>query len=139
MGAARSRAPGGAPGARRWHPRDRVVHRPDDRAIVRQQQVGDPAEPLERLLRGQAHRLLGEVAAGADDRPAARLDEEMVQRRVGQHHAEPGVPGRDRGSGQRRICTPAEEQDRRRLGDEDPRSHRRRARRSGAPPRGWRT
>ena len=67
---------------------DRVVERSRDAPVVIQEQVGDGAEPLPRGLGPGAQRLVAEVAAGGDQRPPDREQEQVVQRRVGQHHAE---------------------------------------------------
>ena len=76
---------------------DRVVHRADDRPIVRQQQVRDRAETLLGVLDRNGHRLIREVSAGANDRPPQGRHQQMVQRRVGQHDAEIRIAGSHRG------------------------------------------
>ena len=64
---------------------DGIVHRPHDRAIVDQEQIGDglrgtgilpvvfelpqTAEALQGVVDLDGHRFLGEIAAGANQRP----------------------------------------------------------------------
>ncbi len=64
--------------------RHRVVVAGADLAVVGQERVGDTRQPLQRLgvVRGQ--RFVGKVAARQDDRPAQALEQQVVQRRVGQ-------------------------------------------------------
>ena len=45
------------------------------------------------------HRLFGEIAAGADHRPPDGRHQQVVQRRVGQHHAQVRIAGSDAGEG----------------------------------------
>ena len=95
-GAARSRARGAARARGPSTTRDdRVVDVPDDRAVVDEEEVGDAAEPRERLALVDADRLVGEVAARRDDREAELAHQQMMQRRIRQHHAEvAGCPAR---------------------------------------------
>ncbi len=71
---------------------DRVVGAHVDRAIVHEKRVGDRAEALERVLVLVRDRLLRSVPARHHQRRhAARGDvchQQVVQRRVGEHHAE---------------------------------------------------
>ncbi len=97
----------------------RVVDRPHDRPIVDEEQVGDVAEPRERLVVVDADRLLGEVAARADERARRGLGEQSACSGVdGSIDAEPRVAGRDRGRDRRtagrRRPPAADQQDRRR-------------------------
>ena len=75
-------------------PGDRIIDRADNRPVVRQEHVGDGTQALQRVGRADRHGLLGEIAARADDRPAGGFQEQMVQRRVGQHHAQVRVARR---------------------------------------------
>ena len=121
---------GAKPRARRKHLRtvgpdadDRIVHRPHDRPIVGQQHVGDRAQSAARAsLDRDRHRLLGEIAAGANQRPRDGRHQQVVQRRVGQHHAQIRIAGGDAGNGgeeraervqQRETGTPPQQDDRR--------------------------
>ena len=54
----------------RDHARHRVVAAVLDLAVVGEEEVGDAAEPLERLVVARRHRLLREVARGHDERAA---------------------------------------------------------------------
>ena len=67
--------------------------------------IGDAAQPFQRLGFVGDDRLVAAVAAGRDDRKAKLAQQQMMQRRIGQHDAEPGIAGRDAGRDQRR--TPA--------------------------------
>ncbi len=90
---------------------DRVLAAPVDRAVVAQERIGDPAEPLACLVVVVRDRLVGAVAARHHERSAEVADQQVVQRCVGKHHAEPGIAGRD-GAGDRRAVPPAQEHDR---------------------------
>ena len=46
------------------------------------------AEPMQGVVDLDGHRFLGEIAAGANQRPRDGFHQQVVQRRVGQHHAE---------------------------------------------------
>ena len=67
---------------------DRVVGARRDRAVVDEEGVGDAAEPLARVVVGERDRLVGHVPARQHERHARVHEQEVVQRRVGQHHAE---------------------------------------------------
>ena len=69
-----------------------VVARPD-LPVVDEEAVGEPGEPRERVLVVGRQRLVGQVAGGQDDRAADRLEQEVVERRVGQEHAQAPVAG----------------------------------------------
>ncbi len=90
---------------------DRVLAAPVDRAVVGEERVGDPTEPLARILVVERDRLVRAVAAGEHERPAQVCAKQMVERRVGQHQAEPRCPGCDRWS-DGRPPAPAHEHDR---------------------------
>ena len=68
-------------------------------------------EPLVRLVVVVGDRLVGAVAARQHERPAEVGEQEVVERRVREHHAEPGAAGRD-GCRDRRAVAPAQEHDR---------------------------
>ena len=73
--AGRSRASGagrGAPRRRRDHAHDRVVGAGLDRPVVDEEQVGDPRQPLERVVVAVGDRLVGHVAAGHHQRQRRR-------------------------------------------------------------------
>ena len=78
------------------HQRDGVVVARGDLAVVHQVRVGDRRQPVD-LLPALDDRLLGEVAAGHDQRPPGRAQQQDVQRRVRQHRAEVPLAGRDLG------------------------------------------
>ena len=75
---------------------DRVLAAAVDRAVVGEEGVGDPAQPLAGLVVVERDRLVGAVAARHHERPAEVVAEQVVERGVGEHHAEPRDPGRDR-------------------------------------------
>ena len=85
--------------------------RVSNRAVVEQEQVGDPAEALERVLVAVGDRLVGDVAAGHHERLARVRQQQVVKRRVGQHHAEVRRQRR-RGVRHRRVRPAAHEHDR---------------------------
>ena len=80
-----------------------------DRAVVEEEEVGDPAEPLERVVVAVGDRLVGDVAARHHQRHAGVGEQQHVQRRVGEHHAEVGRDGATDGAtgaaGRRRATT----------------------------------
>ena len=78
-------------------PQHRVVRPRVDRAVVDQDEVGDGAEPLGHLLVAVHDGLVGDVPARHDEDRADVGQEQVVQRRVGQHHAEVGRARGDRG------------------------------------------
>ena len=74
----------------------RIVHAPRDGPLPDQEGVGDAGEPLERVLVFVSDRLAGAVGAGHHQHfRSARGKQQMMQRRVGQHHAEFVVVRRD--------------------------------------------
>ena len=77
--------------------RHRIVHGPDDRPIVDKEQIRDPAQPLQASCSSDDDRFVAEIAAGGDDRETELPHQQMMQRRIGQHGAEPGIARRDRG------------------------------------------
>ncbi|MPM87853.1 hypothetical protein SDC9_134953 [bioreactor metagenome] len=78
------------------HDADAVVHAPDNRAIVRQHRVGKADKPRLRVLVPKQHRPVGDVAARHHQR-GERLQQQAVQRRIRQHHAEAVVLRRNGG------------------------------------------
>ena len=74
-------------------PSRRCASRSGGRAAGR---VGDAAEPLARFLVAIGDRLVGHVAARHHQRLAGVGQQQVVQRRVGQHHAELARARRDR-------------------------------------------
>ena len=81
---------------REAHADDGVLAAAVDRAVVGEEGVGDVAEPLARFVVGDRDGLVGAVAARQHERPARVGHEEMVERRVGEHHAELRRPRRHR-------------------------------------------
>ncbi len=74
---------------------DGIIHVPDDGAVVDQEEVGDVAEAFEGFVFIGADRFVAEVAAGGHDGEAEPGEEQVMERRVGEHHAEVGVAGGD--------------------------------------------
>ncbi len=73
----------------------RVVIARVDLAIVQEKSVGDRSEAQHGLVVVLRDRLLAHVAAGHDERHRHRAHEEVMQRRVRQHHTEFRHPWRD--------------------------------------------
>jgi hypothetical protein len=76
------------------HPGHGVVDAIDDVAVVEQPIIGDPCELQPRLVIADALRLVGEIAARQHDRPMDAFEQQVVERRVGQHKAEHALAGR---------------------------------------------
>ncbi len=74
------------------HAHDRVVGPRLDRAVVQEEEVGDGGEPVARVLVAVGDRLVGGVAARHHERLPHAREQEVVERRVGEHHAQ--VPRR---------------------------------------------
>jgi hypothetical protein len=91
--------------------RDRVVDPGLDRAVVQQEDVGDPREPLQRVVVAERDRLVADVAARQHERHAGVAEQQVVQRRVGEHHAQFRHAGRDP-VGDRRARGPRRQHDR---------------------------
>ena len=68
--------------------RDRVIDGANDRAIVRQPEIGDLRQPRQRLGLVDAEGLLRAVSAGADQRAPGGAGQEIMQRRARQHETE---------------------------------------------------
>ena len=67
----------------------RIVRAHVDIAIVRQEPVGHAREPLERFRVRHHDGFFAQVAAGHHQRIVRRArEQQVVQRRIGQHHAE---------------------------------------------------
>ena len=75
---------------------DRVVGARADRAVVHEDVVGDARQALDRVVVAVGDRLVGDVAAGHHQRRRGVGRQQVVQRRVGQHHAELGAARRHR-------------------------------------------
>ena len=107
--AAHSLARGAERSAPARHAHHRVVAGPRDRAVVHQEDVGDLIQPLAGLIVVDGDRLVAAIAAGGDDREGTLGHQQMVQRRIGKHHAQVGRGlrhvGRDPRSGFRRSST----------------------------------
>ena len=88
-----------------------------DRAIVHEEAIGDAAKALHRFSAVGTDGLLAQVAACRDHGEPRRVQEKMMQRRVGEHHAEIRVAGSD-ALGDRRAGAFAEQHDRRLRGGE---------------------
>ena len=80
----------------RDHPHDGVVGARLDRAVVQEEEVGDVGEPRARVVVLVGDRLVGDVAAGHHERLPNVIHQQVVERRVRQHHAELRRAGRHR-------------------------------------------
>ena len=92
---------------------DRIIYVPDNRAVMDQEEVGDAVEALQRLALIGAERLVAEVPASGHNRKVELAQQQVMQRRVGQHHPEVRIPRGD-GHGQWRCVDrelPAAKQD----------------------------
>ena len=95
---ARNRASAAAPaGGPRPTRDDGVVGARLDRPVVEQEQVRDVRQPLAGVLVAVRDRLVGDVAAGQHERRAGVGQQQVMERRVGQHHAELRRPRRGGG------------------------------------------
>ena len=97
--------------------RDRVVVPRPDLAVVDQEAVGETRQAGQRVGVVGGQRLVGQVAGGEHDRPADVRHEHVVERRIGQEHAQPAVArGHGLGEGRGRpgpgIAPGLEEHDR---------------------------
>ncbi len=93
------------------HGRHAVVHVTSDRAVVDEKALGDRAEPLDGLSFVGADGLLRQVAARGDEWEIDAAQQQVMQRRVGQHHAQIGVARRHVGVN-RCVLTPRQQHDR---------------------------
>ena len=88
----------------------RIVGAGHDRPVMGDDEIGDAGEPLHRVIVVDHQRLAARIGAGGDQRrgqrpraPAGvgrasrkRMEEQMMHRRIGQHHADAREPWRDR-------------------------------------------
>src|ERR1700730_3861690 len=77
----------------RWaedaHPNDRVIHAASDGAVADNKAVGDPGELVERVLVSVGDGFARPIRAGHDqDFGGSGGEQQIMQRSVGQHHAE---------------------------------------------------
>jgi hypothetical protein len=79
------------------HPHDGIVHGANNGAIMHQEQICHRAKLVARLGLLQAHGLLGQVAAGADQGSAKVSEEKNVEGSVGKENSQPGIPRGNRG------------------------------------------
>jgi hypothetical protein len=75
---------------------DRVIDARQDLAVVEQEDVCDPAETPERLVVTHGDWLVAQIAARHNERATHGIEEEMMERCVGEHHAHPVEAGRHR-------------------------------------------
>ena len=122
-------------GPARDHARDRVVAAVLDLAVVGQEEVGDAAEPGERLAVLHRHRLVRQVPRGHHQRPPRGLEQQVVERRVGEDQADERIAGRDLGGEAGGGPSPHEDDRALDRGEQAP-PRRRRAAPGPAPPRG---
>ena len=90
---------------------DGVLAAPVDRPVVREECVRDAGEPAAGLVVMKGDRLVGEVSARHHERTAEVAIEEVVERRIREHHAEPRRRGGD-GLGDEGSRHAAEQDDR---------------------------
>ncbi len=62
---------------------------------MHQEEIGNRGQPFEGFNLARNDRLAGDVAAGRNNRKAELPHQQMMDRRVGQQHAEPRIAGRD--------------------------------------------
>ena len=84
--------------------RDRIVDPARDLALADQEGIRDAAQRRERVAVFERDRFVGTVGTGRDDGARrTRVEQEVVQRSVGQHDTEFAVVGRDAGKRNARI------------------------------------
>ena len=108
------------PAATRRH---RVVAPDVDRPVVEQECVGDVREPAEGVGIVRRDGLLAPVPAGHDQRresPVWRVEQQVMQRGVRQHHAEPPQARGHRGRDSAGRARPKEHDGPRRRGEQPP-------------------
>jgi putative intracellular protease/amidase len=71
---------------------------PNDWSIMNEEIVGDARQPLKRLALINADGLIATITAGGNNGKAELTHEQMMQRRVRQHHAVTGIARSDRGA-----------------------------------------
>src|SRR5215510_6725542 len=69
-------------------PRYRVVAADLDRAIVSQKEIRNAAQPVHGVAIFEGDRLVAPIPTRHDQREVDSSEEQMLERRVGQHHAE---------------------------------------------------
>ena len=83
------------------HAHHRIISGSMDRPVVAQHAIHEVRQSLQRVAVGIRDRFVSTVSGGEDQRP--RVHEEVVQRRVGEHHADRGLTwgngGRESGLG----------------------------------------
>ncbi len=78
------------------HGHDRIVDPPCNRALADQQCVGDARQALAGVVVAVGNRFAGTIGAGQHQRTGcAGREQQMMQRRIGQHDAQRGVVGRN--------------------------------------------
>ena len=77
------------------HHRHRVVAARHDLAVVHEEQVRDLPQAAQRVVIAVCEGLVGQVARRHDERQAALGQQEVVERCVGQEHAEQRAARRD--------------------------------------------
>jgi len=81
-----ARAPQDRP-AEDSHARDGIVHAPCDGTLAHQERIGHAGQTLEGIMLGVRNGLARAIGAGHhQDLRCARRKQQMMQRRVGQHH-----------------------------------------------------
>ena len=98
-------------GARRDH---RIVQRPRDGPVVQQKEIRDIAQPRPGFVVVRADRLVGQVAARGHHREPQFAQQQVVQRRIRQHRAQPRQARRDFRRQTRRAGEPPQQHDGRR-------------------------
>ena len=72
---------------------DGVVDMADDGAVVDEEEIGDGVEAIEGVALVDADGFVAEIAAGGDDGETEFGRRKMMERRIGEHDAEGGIPG----------------------------------------------
>ena len=88
------------------HASHRVVYRCEDLTVVEQEEIGDVAESAKCFRVADGDRFVGQVAARHHERPPNSFEQEMMKRRVGEHHTDAVEPGRHRWCNQRFLIAP---------------------------------
>ena len=83
--------------APRHQAHDGIVHMPDDGAVMDQKEIGDAAKAVQGLVFVGADGFIAQVAAGGHDGKAEGGKQQMILRGVGEHYAEVGIVGGERG------------------------------------------
>ena len=85
------------------HPEDGIVDVPDDRPVVDQKEIRDAGQSRQGLPLIDADRFVRQIAAGCDDGELEFPHQQMMERRVGEHHSQIGIVG-SQVSGDNRVC-----------------------------------